>query len=380
MQLLGEEEAKRAETRTQLKDDNFLREMHSRLVPGIENSEGRFEVHKFTCAALELPDFSDFERLRSLIDALIAELDPRDFLGCTTALEMLAETAATAPKCVPFFGQIGLLHTVYELFKHTKAEPDMGIIHIGSYFKPKKCSKKCTADADSLTKFPEFTADVFDSVYRFDAFDVTRRQLAFETLAVIGSSSGAKQILSQNESLFSMQRAMSHLAVAVATASEPSLKARHLEAVQMIFDQITVPGSEQKQNSSAAAPDWEEQLLHRWFRWLGEPFPKLLLQCVRDPISEVQMGALRVLMALLHHQWAYPHFCAVNGFIDLLVDRSVANFDADALQLKHALVCRVVDAASPSVNAGQMELLRDYRVKGPFWLTPRMEVATEGAG
>uniref|UniRef100_A0A183CLR2 FAT domain-containing protein n=1 Tax=Globodera pallida TaxID=36090 RepID=A0A183CLR2_GLOPA len=197
---------------------------------------------------------------------------------------------------------------------------------------------------------------------------------------LIGSSSGAKQILSQNESLFSMQRAMSHLAVAVATASEPSLKARHLEAVQMIFDQITVPGSEQKQNSSAAAPDWEEQLLHRWFRWLGEPFPKLLLQCVRDPISEVQMGALRVLMALLRHQWAYPHFCAVNGFIDLLVDRSVANFDADALQLKHALVCRVVDAASPSVNAGQMELLRDYRVKGPFWLTPRMEVATEGAG
>uniref|UniRef100_A0A914H3P3 26S proteasome non-ATPase regulatory subunit 5 n=1 Tax=Globodera rostochiensis TaxID=31243 RepID=A0A914H3P3_GLORO len=342
-------ETKRAVTRAQLKDDNFLREMHSRLMPGIENSEGRFEVHKFTCAALELPDFSDFSRLRSLIDALIAELDPRDFLGCTTALEMLAETAATAPKCVAFFGQIGLLHTVYELFKHTKAEPDMGIIHIGGYFKPKKLF---TADADSLTKFPEFTADVFDSVYRFDAFDVTRRQLAFETLAVICSSSGAKQILSQNESLFSMQRAMSHLAVAVAT----------------------------KQNSLAAAPDWEEQLLHRWFRWLGEPFPKLLLQCVRDPISEVQMGALRVLMALLRHQWAYPHFCAVNGFIDLLVDRSVANFDADALQLKHALVCRVVDAASPSVNAGQMELLRDYRVKGPFWLTPQMEVATEGAG
>uniref|UniRef100_A0A914HAH9 26S proteasome non-ATPase regulatory subunit 5 n=1 Tax=Globodera rostochiensis TaxID=31243 RepID=A0A914HAH9_GLORO len=376
MQLLAEEEAKRVETRAQLKDDNFLREMHSRLLPGIENSEGRFEVHKFTCAALELPDFSDFSRLRSLIDALIAELDPRDFLGCTTALEMLAETAATAPKCVAFFGQIGLLHTVYELFKHTKAEPDMGIIHIGGYFK----LKKCTADADSLTKFPEFTADVFDSVYRFDAFDVTRRQLAFETLAVISSSSGAKQILSQNESLFSMQRAMSHLAVAVATASEPSLKARHLEAVRMIFDQIAVAGSAQKQNSSAAAPDWEEQLLHRWFRWLGEPFPKLLLQCVRDPISEVQMGALRVLMALLRHQWAYPHFCAVNGFIDLLVDRSVANFDADALQLKHALVCRVVDAASPSVNAGQMELLRDYRVKGPFWLTPQMEVATEGAG
>uniref|UniRef100_A0A914H4B5 Uncharacterized protein n=1 Tax=Globodera rostochiensis TaxID=31243 RepID=A0A914H4B5_GLORO len=105
-----------------------------------------------------------------------------------------------------------------------------------------------SADTDSLTKFPEFTADVFDSVYRFDAFDVTRRQLAFETLAVIGSSSEAKQILSQNESLFSMQRAMSHLAVAIATASEPSLKARHLEAVRMIFDQIAVAGSAQKQN------------------------------------------------------------------------------------------------------------------------------------
>uniref|UniRef100_A0A914HAE5 Uncharacterized protein n=1 Tax=Globodera rostochiensis TaxID=31243 RepID=A0A914HAE5_GLORO len=261
MQLLAEEEAKRVETRAQLKDDNFLREMHSRLLPGIENSE-------------------------------------------------------VASKCTN-----SLSSPITDRRAH------------------------CRADLTLLT-----------------------------------SSSGAKQILSQNESLFSMQRAMSHLAVAIATASEPSLKARHLEAVRMIFDQIAVAGSAQKQNSSAAAPDWEEQLLRRWFRWLGEPFPKLLLQCVRDPISEVQMGALRVLMALLRHQWAYPHFCAVNGFIDLLVDRSVANFDADALQLKHALVCRVVDAASPSVNAGQMELLRDYRVKGPFWLTPQMEVATEGAG
>ncbi|KAL3115728.1 hypothetical protein niasHT_017860 [Heterodera trifolii] len=376
MHLENKQGKKQAETRAQLKDDAFLREIHSRLKPGIENSERRFDVHKFTCAALALPDFSDFVRLRPLIDALIAELNLNDFLGCTAALEMLAETAATAPKCVPFFGQIGLLDKVYALFSRTKEDPDMGIIHIACI---RFFAYLCTTDANALTKFPKFTADVFDAVFRFDAFDVTRRQLAFETLAVISSTSGAKQILSQNETLYNMKRAISNLAVAVATTAEPSLKARHLEAVRMFFDRIADESSCQpEQKCTAASAEAEEQLLHRWFRWLGEPFPRLLLQCVRDPISEVQLAALRVLMALTRHQWAYAHFCALTDFVNLLVDRSV-NFDADAMQLKYALICRLVEAAPSSLDDGQMEKLRDYCTKGPFWGAPVVEVATEEA-
>jgi hypothetical protein len=38
-----------------------------------------------------LPDFNDYARLKPLIDGLIDEVNPRDFLGCSTALEILAE-------------------------------------------------------------------------------------------------------------------------------------------------------------------------------------------------------------------------------------------------------------------------------------------------
>lgn len=46
MHLENKQGEKQAETRAQLKDDAFLREIHSRLKPGIENSERRFDVHK----------------------------------------------------------------------------------------------------------------------------------------------------------------------------------------------------------------------------------------------------------------------------------------------------------------------------------------------
>jgi hypothetical protein len=56
-----------------------------------------------------------------------------------------------------------------------------------------------TADPNSLTKFPLFTADVFDAVNRFDAFDPVRRKLAFETFAIITTTSGAKQFLASEQ-------------------------------------------------------------------------------------------------------------------------------------------------------------------------------------
>jgi len=56
-----------------------------------------------------------------------------------------------------------------------------------------------TADPEALLKYPLFTADVFDAVYRFDAFDPKRRKLAFETFAIITTTNGAKQFLTSKE-------------------------------------------------------------------------------------------------------------------------------------------------------------------------------------
>jgi hypothetical protein len=44
-----------------------------------------------------------------------------------------------------------------------------------------------------------FAADVFDAVYRFDSLDIIRRKLAFETLAIVTTTSGAKEFLATHD-------------------------------------------------------------------------------------------------------------------------------------------------------------------------------------
>lgn len=52
---------------------------------------------------------------------------------------------------------------------------------------------------DALTRFNLFTQEIFDQVNHFDQLDPVRRQLAFDTLALITTSSNAKQLLTQRQ-------------------------------------------------------------------------------------------------------------------------------------------------------------------------------------
>ena len=78
-----------------------------------------------------LPDFHNYNRIRPLIDGLINEVNHKDFLGCSAALEIMAEIAAARKENIQYFEQIGLLEKIYDLFKFTKQNPDMGLLHIG---------------------------------------------------------------------------------------------------------------------------------------------------------------------------------------------------------------------------------------------------------
>jgi hypothetical protein len=78
-----------------------------------------------------LPDFKDYHKLDPFIQALVNELSPYDFLGCSAALEILADIASGRRENIRHFEQIGLLSKVYDLFTFTKQSPDLGLIHIG---------------------------------------------------------------------------------------------------------------------------------------------------------------------------------------------------------------------------------------------------------
>ncbi|KAF7636148.1 hypothetical protein Mgra_00004407 [Meloidogyne graminicola] len=190
------------ELRSKIKDDLFIKQQLSLLTPGIENSEKRFLVHEFTRSAMLLPGFNEYERFKPLIDALINEVDPNDLLGCSTALEMLADIASSKKENIQYFESIGLLQKIYDLFQMTKQHTDMGITHTGYYSCIRFFGYLSTTDSNSLEKFPVFTADVFDAIYHFDLLDPLRCKLTFETFAVMTKTIGAKKYLSNENCLF----------------------------------------------------------------------------------------------------------------------------------------------------------------------------------
>ncbi|CAK5012864.1 unnamed protein product [Meloidogyne enterolobii] len=198
-QIMKDQIDNNRELRSKIKDDDFIQQQLSLLSPGIDNSEKRFLVHKFTRSAMLLPDFNDYQRLSPLINALVNEVDTNDLLGCSTALEMLADIASSKQENINYFESIGLLQKIYKLFQTTKEDTDMGITHTACI---RFFGYLSTTDSNALEKFPIFTSDVFDAIYHFDSLDPLRRKLAFETFAVVTKTIGAKRFLSSENCIF----------------------------------------------------------------------------------------------------------------------------------------------------------------------------------
>lgn len=57
------------------------------------------------------------------------------------------------------------------------------------------------------------------------------------------------------------------------------------------------------------------QVAENWFTFLGEPFPTLLLSCIRKPIHELRCAALKLLLDLLKYCWAVRKFYETKGYV-----------------------------------------------------------------
>uniref|UniRef100_A0A915LU14 26S proteasome non-ATPase regulatory subunit 5 n=1 Tax=Meloidogyne javanica TaxID=6303 RepID=A0A915LU14_MELJA len=354
------------ELRSKIKDDVFIGQQLSLLSPGIDNSEKRFLVHEFTRSAMLLPDFNEYQRLSPLINALVNEVDSNDLLGCSTALEMLADIASSKQENINYFESIGLLQKIYKLFQTTKEDTDMGITHTACI---RFFGYLSTTDSNALEKFPIFTSDVFDAIYHFDSLDPLRRKLAFETFAVVTKTIGAKRFLSsENCKLFfkgpyNIAKAFNCLAVAIARGSAtPERKAWYLDNITTIFGNV-----ESAESSN---------ILKIWFNYLGEHFPKLLFDCLKKLIPELQIASLNALIALMKHQWAPEYFCLIDGFINFLLDREI-HFSTIGYQLKYDLICRFIEIKPSSINSDLMEKLIIYRNMGVYAPPERQLIATK---
>ncbi|KAL7080253.1 hypothetical protein ACQ4LE_000970 [Meloidogyne hapla] len=348
------------ELRSKIKDDTFIKQQLSLLAPGIENSEKRFLVHEFTRSAMLLPDFNEYERFSQLIDALIKEIDPNDLLGCSTALEMLADIASSKQENIKYFENIGLLQKIYNLFQMTKDHTDMGITHTACI---RFFGYLSTTDSNALEKFPIFTSDVFDAIYHFDSLDPLRRKLAFETFAIVTKTIGAKRFLSSENCPYNIAKALKCLAVAIATGSAtPERKAWYLDNITTIFENV-------ENNESS-------NILKNWFNYLGEHFPQLIFDCLKKSLPEIQIASLNALIALMKHQWAPNYFCSIDGFINFLLNREI-HFSTIGYQLKYNLICRLIEIKPSSINSEQMEKLINYRNIGVYAPPERQEIATE---
>jgi hypothetical protein len=54
MQLISKEEKSDDELRSKIKDNGFIEQMKSQLIPGIENSEQRFKVHQVRSFSIQV--------------------------------------------------------------------------------------------------------------------------------------------------------------------------------------------------------------------------------------------------------------------------------------------------------------------------------------
>uniref|UniRef100_A0A915CY30 26S proteasome non-ATPase regulatory subunit 5 n=1 Tax=Ditylenchus dipsaci TaxID=166011 RepID=A0A915CY30_9BILA len=316
-----------------------------------KDAERRFRVYEVLRCAMALPTFSNYELVQPIMDSLVAELSEDDLLSCITALEVLSEIARSgAASNSSYLNQIGLLDKTYQMFMRSKDNPDGGLIHSACI---RFFGHLSVNSPNALEKFSLFTSEIFDMIYHFDQVDATRRQLAFDTLAVMSTSSSAKQFLSIPSCVYNMRKAMNHFGVAIGIAPD-ELRTRHIDSLKTMLTGC--------QNSN------DSNILLEWFKELGEPFPTMVYNFLRKPFEDLKISCLELLIAMVKlHTWAFNQFARVNGFLDYLLDRK-SECSPHICMLKFDLVCAAIDAASTNhtIDEPTIEKLQKYKQEGVY--------------
>ncbi|KAI1729276.1 proteasome non-ATPase 26S subunit domain-containing protein [Ditylenchus destructor] len=309
----------------------------------------RFNIYQVAHCAMIMEDFANYDSIRFIIDSLATELDGDDLLSCITALEELADMASSRKANAKYLNDVGLLDKTYKMFLHSKDNPDGGLIHSACV---RFFGYLSVINPDALTRFNLFTQEIFDQVNHFDQLDPVRRQLAFDTLALITTSSNAKQLLTQRQSPYNIHKAMNHFGVAIGIAPD-EMRVRHLHSLKMMM--------------SASQNETDSEILNVWFKELGDPFPNIIYAFMKKPFEDLNLACWDLLLALLqHHKWALPPFCRVEGFNDLLLDRNTY-VSAQVSYLKYDVIRYIVDTSRfESLDDSTIEKLKKYKEEGVF--------------
>lgn len=82
--------------------------------------------------ALMQPSFRDrHAELSELIDAMLREMNVDDLLVRMSALDLLADVAASHPSNSQYFHSQGQLDKIYKLLANAENDPDGGILYTG---------------------------------------------------------------------------------------------------------------------------------------------------------------------------------------------------------------------------------------------------------
>ncbi|EJD74604.1 hypothetical protein LOAG_18101 [Loa loa] len=339
-----------------LVQDELLNQLNSK------RAEVRFRVHQVTTLVMKAGN--DLPKIGDLITRLAEELGSTDILIQINAVEMFADGASQKTSTAKYLLSTGIVDQLNRLFVQCMEQPDAGFLYPALI---KFFGHLSVANVECLSRFPKFLDSLFDLIYHFDRLDASLRLLAFDTLGAVGSTDRAKKFLDgqyNNCPQCDMRRAMNAFGVAIASGPL-DLRVRHISALSMMLE---VKDEVEDADADAVA--------QKWFNWLGETFPSVVISYLSKPFDDVRISSLRLLLALFDHKWSIRTFYFATGFLASILNRSIER-NAEGKQCKYDVICKLIDSADPIISPEDMIRLKMYRREGAFYVERNPQVDME---
>uniref|UniRef100_A0A0R3S582 26S proteasome non-ATPase regulatory subunit 5 n=1 Tax=Elaeophora elaphi TaxID=1147741 RepID=A0A0R3S582_9BILA len=338
-----------------LVQDELLNQLNTK------SAEIRFRIHQVTTLVMKKKD--DLHEIDILIRCLAEELKSKDILIQINAVEMFADAVSEKTSTAKYLASEGTVTQLYMLFLDCMQQPDAGFLFPALI---KFFGRLAVVNVECLFEYPQFLDSLFDLTYRFDRLDASLRLLAFDTLGAVGSTNRAKRFLDQQH--ISMERDVKRgmNAFGVAIASGPlDLRVRHIDALAMMFE--VRDGVEDTEADTIA---------QKWFSWLGEAFPSLIISYLSKPFNDIRISSLRLLLALFNHKWAIRIFYATAGFLVSILNRNTES-NAEGKQCKYDVICKLIDSEDSMISPEDMIRLKIYRREGAFYVEGNPQIDME---
>ncbi|KAK6101061.1 Proteasome non-ATPase 26S subunit family protein [Brugia pahangi] len=328
----------------------------------LNRAEVRFRIHQVT--TLVMKEGNDLHKIGNLISRLAEELESNDILIQINAVEMFADGASQKISTAKYLLTTGIVDHLNRLFVQCMEQPDAGFLYPALI---KFFGHLSVASVECLSQFPKFLDSLLDLIYHFDRLDASLRLLAFDTLATVGSTDRAKKFLDRqhnNCTQCDMRRAMNAFGIAIATGPF-DLRVRHISALSMMLE---VKDEVEDADADAVA--------QKWFNWLGENFPSVIISYLSKPFNDIRISSLRLLLTLFDHKWAIRIFYFGAGFMVAILNRNTEG-NAEGKQCKYDVICKLIDSSDSVISLEDMMKLKMYRREGAFYVERNPQVDME---